>query len=133
MRLKFRAKSVKTRKWVYGEFPLPASADPITLDISKFFEFLKIGVLEPKTLGQFSGQSDINGKEMYTADILKNVKNGLAGEIRFGNGGFYFYNEEDHELFGFVDAIEYGNIDFSKEYEIIGDVHNNPKFLEKNK
>jgi uncharacterized phage protein (TIGR01671 family) len=85
---------------------------------------------EEYELMQFTGLHDKNGKEIYEGDILKlqyPVNYGFAGKynheiivtILFDNGSFWFKGD------GYTDC----NWHFYNEYEVIGNIYENPELL----
>ncbi len=81
--------------------------------------------LEDIELMQFTGLKDVNGKRIYEGDILKTNRNffsslTLTGEV-------YWFNTE--QRFGLRDNVYYLNS--KHEYEIIGNIYENPNLLEK--
>ena len=127
--IKLRAKTVNEGEWVYG-----MTISHGTVDRKRnclFFEVAENkwkGVI-PDTLGQFTGLTDRNGKEIYEGDI-----------VRYGEF-IYHVIEFKHGMFGYTLAdgwfVGYGGnsnftfnpLDKSKEHEIIGNIHDNPELL----
>jgi len=87
----------------------------------------------PETVGQLTGKKDKNGKEIWEGDIIKriwNPKNIFIGVVKFGehmaNGDDYYSNL----AWGFyVDGGETDNLISHKEYEVIGNISENPELL----
>lgn len=87
-------------------------------------------VLHPNQyiLMQYTGLKDFNGREIYEDDIIK-TEYGDIVPIRFINGVFEgFFNENNDTNFVRVDFID---IDYGLECEVIGNIHQHPHLLKK--
>ncbi len=132
-KIKFRAKSIKDKSWVYGYLFIDISSDIdryflITekaeyCDITEFIDGTEDKIIEviPETVGQFTGLYDKNGKEIYEKDIVK--QGSVLGKVFFEDGCFWveWENEDEpHQLYWVNDEIE-----------VVGNVCDNPEMLKK--
>lgn len=74
-----------------------------------------------KTIGQFTGLYDKDGKEIYEGDILD--FNGLTVEVRFVRGVFAFLANGD------LDDELCGDCRTDLFAKVIGNIHDNPELL----
>ena len=81
--------------------------------------------VDTKTVGQYTGLKDKNGKKVFEGDIIKKTNNGRHPQIFTANIYTNFHANEE---------VYYSSCDHfteSCEYEIIGNIHDNPELLEK--
>lgn len=87
---------------------------------------------------QFTGLHDINGKEIYEGDILKQTR--LNGSIHYYkifnvNGGFAFNTHQDDfykpqsEIYFYESTADMQNSGFISNLEIIGNIFENPDLV----
>ena len=143
----FRGKRVDNGEWVYGSF-IPDLCELLYGDkldgfIKPFGKIRKERLMvevDRKTVGQYTGLTDKNGKQIFEGDILgaKHPKQMKAVPclVKYGE-----YKDED----GLSDCRYLGfclqalgkccsiltPLSDGIEYEVIGNIHDNPELLER--
>ncbi len=120
--IKFRARHIKTSKWWYGSSEVPYES-PLTGEhvypLWVFWRYIAQGILDRKTVGQYTGLKDKNGKEIYEGDIVKIVH---IFQVVFNEHGFWeAKNEYSH-----FPITRYPQ----QSWTIIGNIYENPELLE---
>ncbi len=127
--IKYRGKDVKTGEWKYGHLITLNVNDKtayliITDDYAvvdkelkpweiAFFLNVDIFMVDPNTVGQFTGLVDKNGKEIYENDIVKYDGSDWGYKVVFSNAAFKL-NRPD----GYFFTIERDDV-----FEVIGNIH----------
>ena len=113
----FRGKRVKDGKWVEGLLTkdikghIRIQYNPIHFSV----------VINPETVGQFTGMTDKTGKKIFEGDIIKWIDsdgNNRIDKVLFSNGGFHLCNIY-YNIGGYK-----GN-----SLEVIGNIHDNKELL----
>ena len=119
---KYNEKRHKKDEWIYGDLRINKEGQTFICERETLLET----EVQPKTVGQFTGLYDKNGKEIYEGDILQidvdrayvkwNNKYGYFQLIPIGD--YYF----DSDVIG--QALEY------LEAEVIGNIYDDKNLLE---
>lgn len=144
----FRGKRIDNGEWVYGNFFIDErdiEDGIIWRDIpqiqQRYGDHYQYFDIDVNTVGQFTGLTDKNGKEIYEGDI---VRNGYTCHYSSGSSSDFYNNGTV-----FMDvsngcwAIDNGEHDAPKRItvkminerniEVIGNIHDNPELLEESK
>lgn len=131
--IKFRGKRVDNGEWVNGNYASRPDGAKFIMPIDNYDTH---PIIE-KTIGQFTGLLDKNGKEIYEGDICQihaTLKRGHQKEGYFTVGVVEFgricIREDSLYVFSTFHinsrSIEYLLLD---ELEVIGNIHDNPELL----
>lgn len=138
--IKFRGKSIIGDKWVYGDLLHIGGGYIINhgsqkdYDIShdnKFaiqFYHEEVSVVFPDTVGQFTGKTDINGKDIYNDDVVRvfTVERSFNVVVKWSNYSMAFMacyvNGSQSPFSWFTNLLVY-------ELEVIGNVFDSPELL----
>lgn len=122
--IKFRGKREDNGEWVYGNLISSSYLPDNILEcfiVTCFAGGKELGIIDsfkviPETVGQYIGQNDKNGKEIYERHILR-VNDIYDFEVIFNEGRFVYTDGNDFFRIG------------SSGVEIIGDTYENPELL----
>lgn len=155
-RILFRGKGIESRKWHEGNlvdldgdlsgaaFIVPMSSGASSIPIRKIIEF-SAAVIDPRTVGQFTGMTDKYGGRIFEGDIIRTDNGSITAisVVKYGEyypkmfyamldalkphfqhvptTGFYAESTDEHEAMMIFQ---------SPCCEIIGNVYDNPELLE---
>lgn len=116
--IKFRGKRVDNGEWVYGYgVVLDWEFDMANIIHSQGVNRMQCTAVDPATVGQFTGLTDKNGKEIYEGDVLSKEP---FLKVTFENGGFCFSND----LLSGSDRLSQERVG---RLSIISNIHENPE------
>jgi len=116
--IKFRA-MYRNTSWIYGSTDLNELGGPIR-SMDYFFGKIRTKILDKKTLSQFTGLYDKNGKEIYEGDIVEDTM-GIKYQIVWSQCSFKKESKNEIEKLH----------DRSGEFiTVIGNIHENPELIE---
>ena len=122
----YRGRIKDSTVWVYGYYTKSPQGiariwSPITKDNGE--SYLYDYVVDPETVGQYTGLKDRHGQEIYEGDILRDDEMGL-NVVRWEDGSFWL------EMFyeGNQSLMEHLS-DYNEVCEIIGNIYENPELL----
>lgn len=120
---KFRGFNRKNGVWLYGFYLQNRGAHFVCPDEfakDKSWDDYEIG---PETRGEYTGQKDKNGQEIYEGDVVATVVNGYryVQEVVWSDiaNGFSFRSHGCGPIFHKSSCME-----------VIGNIHDNPELLE---
>lgn len=123
----FKGKRIDNGKWVEGFYLVLPMGETVILSNKGYAKVI------PETVGQYTGLTDKNGKKIFEGDIIEFTnkyihKKGRAKIVfeafKWKYSGCYYGGNPGVWL-----CID----DSSMEFEVIGNIHDNPEFLEEHK
>jgi uncharacterized phage protein (TIGR01671 family) len=109
--IKFRGKRLKVDVWVFGH--LAYDEDDKTHVVDDY-------LVQSETVGQYIGQLDTNGKEIYEGDIVLSKYSKRHYIVEFKDGGFWF-----------MSTFKEGSMEFPRgeSFTVVGNIYDNPELL----
>lgn len=129
----FRGKRQDNGEWVEGFFAQSGEMTYILIDNDFAVGYVKMKEVVPKTVGQYTGLTDKNGKKIFEGDIVR-YRPEYWSEPHWSvveycadkwNYPAFDLKDHDYESNGLQSAHEEG-----VELEVIGNIHDNPELLE---
>lgn len=132
----FKAKRADKGEWVTGYYFKAGEKSMIlsffTNETGLYYEMYEI---DSKTVCQYTGLTDKNGKKIWENDIVKFPDCEMSTESGYGdcfiNAGKVAYDTESMSYF-FTDRItvDMSDIIIKEEVEVLGNIFDNPELLE---
>lgn len=115
--IKFRGFNAKNNQWLYGSYILNRGAHFVAPDEFADGKTWDDYEVDPATVGQFTGLTDKNGKEIYEGDIIRHKDMVKPYHVIY-----------DGRQFTPNDGFR--SLSYPKHWEVIGNIHDNPELLE---
>ena len=114
-----RGKRTDNGEWITDSETYIRDGDGIWLSDDN----LNVVTVIPETVGQYTGLTDKNGTKIFEGDIVSLRKcNELIYKVVYDNFRFELHNKNDTACYVL-------SIYKSKDFEIIGNIHDNPDIL----
>ena len=119
--IKFRGKSLKTGKWLYGDLIQNKTFNKYAIvPQDNDWHDYPLFEVDIKTVGQFTGLKDKNGKDIYEGDKVRD-KYGFVKEVRYylpfgGFAAFSIAHNPERELHVQLDQQRH-------QFEVIGNIY----------
>lgn len=138
--IKFRGLDVMTGEWVYGNLVQTGVGMKYIIPKNFIADEIPQWKVDKETVGQYTGLTDRNDKEIYEGDIVKyldaygcSTENGYDFS-EFDNVGVIEWEEEEMRY----SVTNRENIDLetfweSKHIEVMGNIYEHPELLEGDK
>ena len=122
--IKFRGFNRKNEKWLYGYYFMNRGKHFIVTDgTADPFSTHEDYIIDPDTVGQYTGLTDSDGTEIYEGDIFQVKAYEPRFEVYFKNGVF-----EYRQIGSSNRPFPLRRIYFDSF--ILGNIHDNPELLE---
>ena len=117
----FRGKANPSGEWIEG----------FLVGRCHIGDWVSCDPIHSKTVGQFTGLTDTNGKKIFEGDIVRSYDPDYpesqmdcgVGQVEFYAGLWYVSGEVHNSLYDLTTIS-------CKELEVIGNIHDNPELLE---
>lgn len=132
----FRGKDfsgVLTRSWIFGSLDTTENEYTIMIYPDRFGNKCRIFV-DPKTVGQFTGLTDKNGKKIFEGDIIRQINSydnlEMTGVVRFSKSAQFVISHTYTEKENCYKRGKKKAFAIKTNCEIIGNIYDNPELLE---
>ena len=120
--IEFRGKSMGGR-WIYGLLTKKKIRNSGRISFAIATEDYSLANTIPiseNTIGQFTGFKDIDGKEIFEGDIIKNIESDIIYQVKLCNG---CWSAECQDYYASPLYLLFGNAPF----KVIGNIHDTPE------
>lgn len=143
-KIKFRAKRVDNGEWIYGDLLENIDCYKIREKEKNIKHIANSYIVETRTIGQYAGLVDIDGKEIYEGDIVQDMRIYANEYKNYGDTTVVKFCPKDVVKFCTEDVASCGccydyfigsgfkaNLVDLTCCKIIGNIYDNPELLKK--
>lgn len=132
--IKFRGKRVDGKGWCRGLLALNKGDEnsyflQSPLYDSDGYRGYQQYEVTPETVGQFTGSTDKNGKEIYDGDICKVLYSSIGFQIDVMGVVYWGDWSMSYQIYLLPNQDEYKLADYKSDIEVIGNINDNPELL----
>ena len=121
--IEFRGRTLVTRRWVYGYYTVGRSSGTHSIESKDGTR-----VVDPATVGQYTGLTDRNGRRIYEKDIVRTKYGRLCGVSWFSSPSYAGW---DLIPLGIADeAPDEYDLYSPENLKVIGNIYDNPELLD---
>lgn len=115
--IRFRGKRLTDGRWVYGDLKSGSQKENFAIHTYDMNGWYNRGyMVDPTTVGQFTGLHDKNGNEIYEGDIIRHKDMVKPYHVIY----------DGHQ---FTPNDGFRSLSYPKHWEVIGNIHDNPELL----
>ena len=125
--IKFRGKRIKNGEWVYGSLVQWPNGAAAILASKDGYSAVWKHIVNPDTVGQYTGLKDRSGQDVYEGDLLRTPEGNIMIAEWVGSGIVTRCLTPTYD--GMMNTNRYA----FPVSEKIGNIHDNPELLEEEK
>ena len=134
--IKFRGKCAKGSRyageWAYGSCVQCEKSDDVLITAAINDRCSCTYHVDPDTVGQYTGLTDKNGREIYEGDFINYDGSTWGGVVQWHHNGYFFINDSYGKKY--PNCVRYralGDMLDGRPLVVVGNIHDNPELIKK--